>query len=123
MKKQVNIKCIANKYLNECNYYVFVYLSNKVIFQGYLNSSKILNLKLLPCKYYKIIILGNTYLLPQKYIADVFVNNDDIQNYIFFFDLKKILTSINVKVTDKYYKSLPIEKGELKLSQQYMKSH
>ena len=56
VKKQVNIKCIANKYLNECNYYVFVYLNNKTIFEGYLNSSKILNLKLLPCKYYKIII-------------------------------------------------------------------
>lgn len=118
MKKQVNIKCVLNNSLEECSYYIFLYYNNKVIYQGYLNSNDFITLRLFTCKNYRLIVLTNKDIIPHKYIADIFLEENTCKNLVFYF-LKKDQNLIlsNFELLDKHYPDLKIKEGELILWQ------
>lgn len=119
MKSNVNIQCILNNSLECSTYYIFVCYKEKIIYQDYQNFNEMLNLRLKPCRDYKIIILTTSNILPTKYITDIFVERNICKNLLFNFSAKNNdkPKTINFLVTDKFYQGLLIEKGELKICQ------
>ena len=113
MKKNVTIKCISNNPFDY--YYVFVYQRNKLIYKCITNSIGYLNLKLKRCRIYTIIVLSNNYINSLKICKNIFVNKCYSQFFPIFLDnvKKKNTSSIKVKLTDEFYKALPIKGGEL----------
>lgn len=109
--KEIKIKCI-NKY----KYQIIIYdcYGNKV-FDGFTDETGTLILDVPYYGVYKILILRNKNI---KVITNFYV--DENQYNFFYFrvvSIKRYLHLVTFKITDEYYKGLPIKEGKITLWQ------
>lgn len=115
MSNLVILKCRNCDSISISSYRVFVYdHKNNLIIDDYTNNIGDIEIRF-PCyDVYKIIILD---LKRCKRNCIIVLINEETHDKIYFFSDIKINTSHPIKLilTDKYYKGLPIEKGDLVL--------
>lgn len=117
MKKNIEIQCITKNCCIPCYYYIFVYYKKRIIYKGFTNSYGYIQFKIPRCRTYTIVILGNMINFQLYAKTQIFINKYLNKPFLFIFEHN---SSIYIKVTDKFYKGLPIAKGELKLCQNNM---
>lgn len=113
MKKTLYIRCIIrDSYKFASNYTVCIYNKNRLCFVGKTDKFGILKIRV--CKYnlYKVVICHSKSFV--KYKANIFIRNHNLQ-YLVVFLREYNINSIKLRVTDKYYKGLPLMKGNINL--------
>ena len=113
MKKTVTIQCINKNYYGPCCYFVTVCRKNRIVYKGFTNNFGCIQFNLACCKLYTLQIFSNMmpYCINTK--IDIFTSKCLNTPLIFIFE--ENIFPISIKVTDKYYNGLPIEKGVLNL--------
>lgn len=104
--KYIKIKCKAINDLNTCKYHVIILNNKNIIFDGYTKETIYLNLKI---GIYNIVIIPCNN--KSNKICSTFIVDDNSCNTFNFVFYKK--NPITIKITDKNYKGLPIEKGKI----------
>lgn len=106
--KNITIKCITNANINSCNI-IIKDKEDNILLDKKTNNLEELNFSFYNDTIYKIIIMSQLYIV---YI------NDNIEDKLVFYigntkrKCNKIIP-ITIKITDSYYKDLPIMKGNI----------
>lgn len=113
---EVKIKCLITSTIDNIIYDIYVYKKNKLLYK--LKSDKKGNtcFKVNNNGFYTIKIVPSIFLNPQIICKNIYVADNKCNQFNFYFEKNTIKPKkITFNVTDKFYKDLPIQKGELKL--------
>lgn len=116
----VKIRCFFADSIDVYKFHIFIYdLNDNLIDEGYTNESGCFNFDVGFSGIYRIIVryFNNkcTMIMCENIYVDCFRDND------FLFIIKRkshyVSSPIIIKLTDQYYKGLPVEKGEIIFSE------
>src|SRR5574344_261718 len=118
MMCNVNIKCIICDTLNRYSFEIKIYDDcNHLLVNKCTNKFGVLSVKLFKKGLYKIIIKTKCFLYPNYICKKIFINKTNNQ---FTFNFNQCIHKthpIIITIVDKYYKNLPLLKGEIHLWQ------
>lgn len=118
MNYKVKIKCYLYSNINNIHFHIKVFDSaNCLIADGLTNDFKELEFNVKKFGLYKIVIIPKPFLIP-NYVAKYITINKDTNVLTFKFNINDYIEHpIIFKLTDRYYKDLPILKGDIDLWQ------
>ncbi len=114
------IKCKIVDSLNNCKYKIYIYDNNKLIYINCTDESGITYFNPQHNGIYKIIVIPPIILRPIYYSKNIYLENNKLQTITFKFKINQS-SPIKIKIIDKNYQKLPIEKGVIKLWLSHMK--
>lgn len=116
---KVKIKCRVFDSIDIYKYNIKIYdLDNRLIYCENTDEMGIVYFEPKNYGLYKIVITNNDNMYPRKIYSNILIfNNYHTFLFIFYKNLINKFNSVTIILTDKNYKNLPIEKGEILLWQ------
>lgn len=114
--KKIKIKCRVNNEINVYKFHVMIYSkNNKLILNQFTNKVGEIEFKAPYSGIYKIIIIPEKNFIPNKICTTFFVNKKCCSTLLVTFQKLSINNYhlVTFKITDKHYKGLKVEKGDL----------
>ncbi|MBP3635891.1 MAG: hypothetical protein J6J17_05540 [Bacilli bacterium] len=115
---KIKIKCKVLDSIDEYKFNIKIYDSyNTLIYCGNTDESGTMYFKPKYYGVYKVIITNKKNIYPRKLCSSILIYNNYCHTFLFSFYkcLKNKNNPITIILTDKNYKNLPIEKGEILL--------
>lgn len=118
--KIIKIKCLLCNSIDIYKYEIFIYdIDGNIVYNGKTNDKGYILFKVPYLGIYKIIIKAEKNICPKIISEKILIHKNCPNTILFTFKKlnKNYLSPITIKLTDKNYKNLPIEKGEIRLWQ------
>lgn len=119
MKKRIKIRCLLCNCIAYYPYHILIYNHKQhLIYDGFTTKYGVLDFDFPEYGLYKIVIKSNNSWIPKVNKKSIFLSPNCSDLLIFTLHSycnSKSKDPITIRLTDRNYKGLPIEKGEIKL--------